>query len=174
MPFRTRPIRARQHFLPVKDSLGMRAESHLPMRVSRRVTKMGSSNAGRGHVMQTMACLVSNIDNFHRRHRQRQNSSLMWDLLTGPTLPQLIYVATFCCFISLLSKWSARSKPSPRSVAILVLGDVGRSPRMMYHAESFAKLQFETFLVGYQGTVSSERLVSPRLSHWPVYCFHRL
>jgi hypothetical protein len=23
---------------------------------------------------------------------------------------------------------------------------------MMYHAESFAKLQFETFLVGYKGT----------------------
>lgn len=90
----------------------------------------------------------------------------MRDLLTGPTLPQLIYIAVFCYFISLvllLLKPSARSKPSPRSVAILVLGDVGRSPRMMYHAESFAKLKFETFLVGYQGNVSSERLASPFL-----------
>jgi hypothetical protein len=44
---------------------------------------------------------------------------------------------------------------------------------MMYHAESFAKLQFETFLVGYQGNVSLAAVASfanasPRLSHWPV------
>lgn len=38
-----------------------------------------------------------------------------------------------------------------RSVAIIVLGDVGRSPRMMYHAESFAKLGFSTYLIGYRG-----------------------
>jgi beta-1,4-mannosyltransferase len=50
----------------------------------------------------------------------------------------------------LLSKRPS-SKPSLRSVAILVLGDIGRSPRMMYHAESFAKLHFETFLIGYEG-----------------------
>jgi hypothetical protein len=35
---------------------------------------------------------------------------------------------------------------------------------MMYHAESFAKLQFETFLVGYQGNVTSILAnTSPRL-----------
>ena len=117
--------------------------------------------------MLTLASLVSNMTSPSCRQRQRQNTSLMLDLLTNPTLPQLIYVAVFCCFISLvplLLKRSARSKPSPRSVAILVLGDVGRSPRMMYHAESFAKLQFETFLVGYQGNVSSILAnASPRL-----------
>ena len=41
--------------------------------------------------------------------------------------------------------------PKLRSVAIIVLGDVGRSPRMMYHAESFAKLGFSTYLIGYRG-----------------------
>jgi beta-1,4-mannosyltransferase len=77
----------------------------------------------------------------------------MRDLLTGSTIPQLTYVIVFCCVVwLLLSRRSpSKRKPSPRSVAILVLGDIGRSPRMMYHAESFAKLQFETFLVGYQG-----------------------
>lgn len=97
--------------------------------------------------------------------RPRQTTALMRDLLTGPTLPQLIYVTVSCCFLStllLILKWSARCRPSPRSVAILVLGDVGRSPRMMYHAESFAKLQFETFLVGYQGNVT---LSNRRCSH---------
>jgi hypothetical protein len=33
---------------------------------------------------------------------------------------------------------------------------------MMYHAESFAKLQFETFLVGYQGNVSLAGVASVR------------
>jgi hypothetical protein len=33
---------------------------------------------------------------------------------------------------------------------------------MMYHAESFAKLQFETFLVGYQGNVSLAAVASVR------------
>jgi beta-1,4-mannosyltransferase len=44
-----------------------------------------------------------------------------------------------------------RQRPRLRSVAILVLGDVGRSPRMMYHAESFARLEFNTYLIGYRG-----------------------
>jgi beta-1,4-mannosyltransferase len=44
-----------------------------------------------------------------------------------------------------------RQRLGLRSVAILVLGDVGRSPRMMYHAESFAKLEFDTYLIGYKG-----------------------
>jgi beta-1,4-mannosyltransferase len=44
-----------------------------------------------------------------------------------------------------------RENPVLRSVAVLVLGDVGRSPRMMYHAESFAKNEYETFLIGYRG-----------------------
>lgn len=41
----------------------------------------------------------------------------------------------------------ARRKTS----AVLVLGDVGRSPRMMYHTESLAKLGWETSLIGYRG-----------------------
>lgn len=46
---------------------------------------------------------------------------------------------------------SPRKRPSLRSAAIVVLGDVGRSPRMMYHAESFAKLGFQTYVIGYKG-----------------------
>lgn len=43
-------------------------------------------------------------------------------------------------------------RPTLRSVAIVVLGDVGRSPRMMYHAESFAKNGFQTYIIGNRGT----------------------
>ncbi|KAF8323368.1 mannosyltransferase [Clavulina sp. PMI_390] len=39
-----------------------------------------------------------------------------------------------------------------RSVVVVVLGDIGRSPRMMYHSQSFAQHDFETFIVGYRGS----------------------
>lgn len=44
-----------------------------------------------------------------------------------------------------------RNHHTLRSVAILVLGDIGRSPRMMYHAQSFAENGFVTDLIGYGG-----------------------
>ncbi|KIK97891.1 glycosyltransferase family 33 protein [Paxillus rubicundulus Ve08.2h10] len=50
--------------------------------------------------------------------------------------------------------------PRLRSVAIIVLGDIGRSPRMMYHAESFAKLEFSTYLIGYRGSKPVPSLTS--------------
>jgi beta-1,4-mannosyltransferase len=46
-----------------------------------------------------------------------------------------------------------RNKPHRKHVAfILVLGDMGRSPRMMYHASSFARHDWEAVLVGYDET----------------------
>ncbi|BFZ03795.1 hypothetical protein BsWGS_06834 [Bradybaena similaris] len=41
---------------------------------------------------------------------------------------------------------------APRNVCIVVLGDIGRSPRMQYHALSFAREGFRVYLVGYQGS----------------------
>jgi hypothetical protein len=68
------------------------------------------------------------------------------------TILQLIAITIFIYVTShLLSSSPHRQKPVLRSVAILVLGDIGRSPRMMYHAESFAKNEYETFLIGYRG-----------------------
>ena len=34
---------------------------------------------------------------------------------------------------------------------LVVLGDIGRSPRMQYHALSLVKHDFEVFFVGYEG-----------------------
>lgn len=47
------------------------------------------------------------------------------------------------------SKHAARS-PS-KSIAVVVLGDIGRSPRMMYHAQSLAENGFRVLLVGFDG-----------------------
>jgi beta-1,4-mannosyltransferase len=38
-----------------------------------------------------------------------------------------------------------------KSVAVLVLGDLGRSPRMMYHAQSLSKSGFNVLLIGFAG-----------------------
>ncbi|KDQ19820.1 glycosyltransferase family 33 protein [Botryobasidium botryosum FD-172 SS1] len=61
-------------------------------------------------------------------------------------------------------RFAPRPKPAYRSVAVLVLGDIGRSPRMMYHSESFAQNGFETFVVGYEGAQPPRSLLSlPRV-----------
>lgn len=39
-----------------------------------------------------------------------------------------------------------------KTVQVVVLGDIGRSPRMQYHALSIAKHGGRVFLIGYQGT----------------------
>lgn len=46
-----------------------------------------------------------------------------------------------------------------QSVSIVVLGDLGRSPRMQYHAKSFAKEGYEVDLVGYSGRVGPAFMV---------------
>jgi beta-1,4-mannosyltransferase len=45
----------------------------------------------------------------------------------------------------------ARPSLVPKSVALVVLGDIGRSPRMMYHAESLARNGYTTHIVAYRG-----------------------
>lgn len=59
-----------------------------------------------------------------------------------------------------------RNYHSLRSVAILVLGDIGRSPRMMYHAQSFAENGFVTDLVGYRGVYMAGSVVDTTYTHW--------
>ena len=53
--------------------------------------------------------------------------------------------------------------PSPsgsKSVGLIVLGDIGRSPRMLYHAQSFLQNGYTTYIVAYRG----EGLLSLSLS----------
>jgi beta-1,4-mannosyltransferase len=43
-----------------------------------------------------------------------------------------------------------QKKPKP-TIQILVLGDIGRSPRMQYHALSIAKQGGDVVIIGYKG-----------------------
>lgn len=43
-----------------------------------------------------------------------------------------------------------------RSIQVVVLGDIGRSPRMQYHAISLAKHGARVYLIGYRGLYTSD------------------
>jgi beta-1,4-mannosyltransferase len=63
-----------------------------------------------------------------------------------------------------------RHKPLRKHVAmIIVLGDMGRSPRMMYHASSFARHEWEAVLVGYDDTpLMPSLLETPHIHPRPI------
>ena len=64
----------------------------------------------------------------------------------------LLIVAAFSTVsvIALLAlKW--RSEVGTRIVSVVVLGDIGRSPRMQYHTVAMAQFGFEVDLVGFAG-----------------------
>lgn len=61
-------------------------------------------------------------------------------------------------------KHSPASKESVR-VQVLVLGDIGRSPRMQYHALSIAKHGGKVDLIGYNGTCPPQPVKPPRRCH---------
>lgn len=47
-----------------------------------------------------------------------------------------------------------------KKVCVVVLGDIGRSPRMQYHALSFAEEGFNVEIIGYSGSEPIEKLRS--------------
>lgn len=59
-----------------------------------------------------------------------------------------VLVVTFCTLLVLAPLCQATT---PRQVCVLVLGDVGRSPRMTYHALSLARNGFDVTLAGFRG-----------------------
>jgi beta-1,4-mannosyltransferase len=67
--------------------------------------------------------------------------------------------ALFAYFLLRLTKYEgppAGSKGGDVSVHVLVLGDIGRSPRMTYHALSIAKHGGKVNLIGYLGKLVLE------------------
>lgn len=74
----------------------------------------------------------------------------------------MIYYLLIACFLYIVTL-AYFFTPSPflpgskfakahQSVAILVLGDIGRSPRIQYHASSLSKLGYKVQIIGYKGT----------------------
>lgn len=62
-----------------------------------------------------------------------------------------------------LRRLRRRDAGTDRRVCVLVLGDIGRSPRMQYHALSLSKHGFSVTFVGFLGeTAAQTRTVSHR------------
>ncbi|XP_071500504.1 chitobiosyldiphosphodolichol beta-mannosyltransferase-like [Diadema antillarum] len=83
-------------------------------------------------------------------------------------------------FVSLLFVYMASGYRVARAgsrACVLVLGDIGRSPRMQYHALSLAAEKFDVELVGYGGSkphedlLSNERIVLHVMSDPPSFKF---
>lgn len=53
-----------------------------------------------------------------------------------------------------------RYRKKEKSVCIVVLGDIGRSPRMQYHAISFTKEGYTVEILGYPGSPPHQKLLN--------------
>ena len=62
--------------------------------------------------------------------------------------------------ILVISRKIAHKPFRHHSATVLVLGDFGRSPRMMYHAQSLASYDWETVVVGYGDTTPIPTLLA--------------
>lgn len=71
----------------------------------------------------------------------------------------LVFSTLFTVFLLSLP---SQCDPSEKncSVQVLVLGDIGRSPRMQYHASSIAKHGGTVQLIGYLGTFTRQILIN--------------
>lgn len=58
------------------------------------------------------------------------------------------------------TRYQPAEKPEDERIQILVVGDIGRSPRMQYHALSIAKHGKKVDIIGYKGKQSSQHCKS--------------
>ena len=90
-------------------------------------------------------------------------------------LPLLVVISTLVSICMLLlpsqhrneSHATSRNGKSRQRIQVLVLGDIGRSPRMQYHALSIARHGGLVDLIGYRGNALSvyilAQLLTPRI-----------
>lgn len=69
-----------------------------------------------------------------------------------------LFVIILTILIS-LALW-CRTRKKEKNVCIVVFGDIGRSPRMQYHAISFTKEGYNVEIIGYPGSPPHQKLLS--------------
>ncbi|KAF3178126.1 mannosyltransferase [Orbilia oligospora] len=90
-------------------------------------------------------------------------------LLPLVTLTSIILTAAILCLPSRNTHSHTQGKEKKGRVAVLVLGDIGRSPRMQYHALSLAANGWAVDLIGYdESTPRPEILSSPDIRIIPL------
>ena len=78
-----------------------------------------------------------------------------------------IFLLTLPSTLGADRRFSKDRSPIKTRVQVVVLGDIGRSPRIQYHALSIAKHGGFVDLVGYTGMSSLFPLVSHTCTHRP-------
>ena len=73
-------------------------------------------------------------------------STLLWTVILGTVLP---WVAIIILIVAISAR-EGKPLADPKRFQVIVLGDIGRSPRMQYHALSLAKHGCTVDLIGYQ------------------------
>lgn len=63
----------------------------------------------------------------------------------------VFFVLPYISFFIFLQRYLSQKPARHGSATVLVLGDFGRSPRMMYHAKSLVGHGMETVVVAYGG-----------------------
>ena len=63
----------------------------------------------------------------------------------------MLYLFLICVLAFIGVIYLFRTQVPLKRVTLVVLGDIGRSPRMQYHALSFAKEGYDVDFVGYGG-----------------------
>jgi hypothetical protein len=66
-------------------------------------------------------------------------------------LKTMLFVTTLAIMGLVKYKRNQAKQKNNKHVCIIVLGDIGRSPRMNYHALSFADLDYSVTFIGYKG-----------------------
>src|SRR5690606_24849046 len=102
----------------------------------------------------------------------------MTDLLTLVKTVILLAVPTFILLLLVLIKRLLsikRKSVNARSAFIVVLGDLGRSPRMNYHCLSLTKLGYSVKLVGYNETKQLDSIsTNPNVNIVPLSVYPKL
>ena len=82
--------------------------------------------------------------------QRTQNMTLVEEFFLVSSCLMIVGAATLTSLVILASlKW--RSETGSGIVTVVVLGDVGRSPRMQYHSLSLAQFGYEVDIVGFSG-----------------------
>lgn len=74
-----------------------------------------------------------------------------FNTMLGVFVYALFVIFTLTLSIVLLAALKWREEDGKGRVAVIVLGDLGRSPRMQYHALSLCREGYEVEFVGYGG-----------------------
>lgn len=85
-----------------------------------------------------------------------------------------VLVLFFGLIVVRLIRWLRTG--TPKRACVVVLGDIGRSPRMQYHSLSLADAGYNVRLIGYEGAIlfflslSFSMLITQGIWCYAIYC----